>query len=412
MLLEFSVKNFLSFKDKVTLSMIGNATKGLDDNYVLVNDKKVLKTLAIYGANASGKTKLFETLVRVVYMLTNSNNININEKLPIEPFKLDKKSKESPSKFEIRFLAKKIKYVYGFVADKDKIYDEYLYYYPNGRETKIFDRTKTNTYSFNQKDTKMLNDIASKTAENKFFLATATNWNYEKTKDAYIFLTSDILLFNDLPDLKDEALKRYKNGDDKLKKLALNYFKQADINIVDYDIIESSVPEKILDMLPDIIKKDAKINTKILSATFKHKNSDEHLTLEEESVGTQIVFYFIPFIVEALKEGKVIIVDELDRSLHPYLTEMIINMFTKKELNKSNAQLIFNTYDINLLKLNILRRDQIWFTEKDNNTASCDLYSLSDFSVRKDENYEKGYMLGRYGAVPFIKNDFNLWEEK
>ena len=98
--------------------------------------------------------------------------------------------------------------------------------------------------------------------------------------------------------------------------------------------------------------------------------------------------------------------------MHPYLTEMIINMFNKKELNKSNAQLIFNTYDTNLLKLNILRRDQIWFTEKDNNTASCDLYSLSDFSVRKNENYEKGYMLGRYGAVPFIKNDFNLWEEK
>lgn len=150
---------------------------------------------------------------------------------------------------------------------------------------------------------------------------------------------------------------------------------------------------------------------KTFNAVFKHAGNDLELSYEEESMGTQIVFCFIPFIMDALNNKKVVIVDELDKSLHPYLVEMIVGMFNDPDINKSGAQLIFNTHDTNLLKLNILRRDQIWFTEKDDSNGISDLYPLSDFSVRKTENVEKGYMLGRYGAVPFIKNDFYLWEE-
>ena len=151
---------------------------------------------------------------------------------------------------------------------------------------------------------------------------------------------------------------------------------------------------------------------KVFTALFKHKESDIELSFEEESMGTQMIFCFIPFIMNALNNKKVVIIDELDKSLHPYLVEMIVQMFNDPDINKNGTQLIFNTHDTNLLKLNILRRDQIWFTEKDNYSGVSDLYPLSDFSVRKTENVEKGYMLGRYGAVPFIKNDFNLWEEE
>ena len=136
------------------------------------------------------------------------------------------------------------------------------------------------------------------------------------------------------------------------------------------------------------------------------------MLLDEESLGTQIVFAFIPFLADTLKNVKVLVIDELDKSLHPFLVQYIVEMFNNPEANKYGSQLIFNTHDTNLLDLNILRRDQIWFTEKDNETGASDLYPLSDFSVRKQENVEKGYILGRYGAVPFIKNDLNLWDKE
>ena len=413
MILEFSVKNFLSFKEKVTFSMLANSNKGLDDNYVEYNDKKILKTSAIYGANASGKTNLFQILTSVIYMLRNSNNFNMNSELPIAPFKFDKKTINKPSEFEIKFIAENIRYVYGFVADTDKIYEEYLYYYPSGRETKLFDRTNTNEYSFPQKDGRILNDIASKNAKNKFFIATATNWNYEQTKVPYKFLTVDINTFNNLSGLRDSAIKEYLKNDKELKSFTLEFLKKSDFNIEDYKVLETDVPEDLLATIPDYIKAgiNMKEKLKVFTAFFKHIGSDIELSYEEESMGTQIVFCFIPFIMDALNNKKIVIVDELDKSLHPYLVEMIVQMFNDFNINKNGAQLIFNTHDTNLLKLNILRRDQIWFTEKDHNNGISDLYPLSDFSVRKTENIERGYMLGRYGAVPFIKNDFNLWEE-
>lgn len=414
MILEFSIANFLSFKDKVTFSMFANSTSGLDENYIISNGRKILKTAAIYGANASGKTNLFRILTLVISMLRSSNNVNINAKLPIYPFKFNEDTINMPSEFEIKFIVDDVRYVYGFVADTNKIYEEYLYYYPNGRETKIFDRTKTNQYSFPQKDERILNDIASKNAHNKFFIATATNWNYEKTKIPYKFLSSDINTFNNLSGLRDLALREYLKNNKELKDFALDFLKKADFNIEDYKVLETDVPDDVLAAIPDFIKvgMNLKEKPKVFTALFKHKNSYVELSYEEESMGTQIIFCFIPFIMDALNNKRVVVVDELDKSLHPYLVEMIVQMFNDSDINKNGAQLIFNTHDTNLLKLNILRRDQIWLTEKDDNNGISDLYPLSDFSVRKTENVERGYMLGRYGAVPFIKNDFNLWEEE
>ena len=413
MIIEFSVANFLSFKDKVTFSMLANSSDGLNDNYIEVNNRKILKTSAIYGANASGKTNLFKILTIVISMLRNSNYINVNSKLPIVPFNFDKDMAKKSSEFEIRFIASGVRYVYGFIADTTNVYEEYLYYYPNGRETKIFDRTNINEYSFPQGDERRLKDIATKNTPNKFFIATATNWNYEKTEIPYRFLTEDIRTFNNLAALRDVSLREYLKDSKELKDFALEFLKKADFNIKDYKVLETDVPEDVLAAIPDFIKIGMNIpqKPKTFNAVFKHTGNDLELSYEEESMGTQIVFCFIPFIMDALNNKKVVIVDELDKSLHPYLVEMIVGMFNDPDINKSGAQLIFNTHDTNLLKLNILRRDQIWFTEKDDSNGISDLYPLSDFSVRKTENVEIGYMLGRYGAVPFIKNDFYLWEE-
>lgn len=405
MILEFSVTNFLSFKNKVTFSMMANSNKGLDDNYVLIDSRKVLKTAAIYGANASGKSNLFRILTLVIFMLKSSNNIDINAKLPIIPFKLDEEDNKTPSTFEIRFITDNIRYVYGFIADKTQIYDEYLYYYPNGREAKIFDRTNGNEYSFSQSDERMLSEVASKTTANKFFLATATNWNYEKTKPAYDFLTTKVDVCTNVEELKSIAFEMYEEGKNNLKQFVLEFLKKADINIEDYQISKVDIPQEFLANIPDFIFKTLKEKSKIYQVMFKHKGSSKFLSIDEESLGTQIIFTLIPFLAEALNSKKILIMDELDRSMHSFLVEYIVEIFNNPEINKNSSQLIFNTNDTNLLDLNILRRDQIWFTEKDNDTGISDLYSLCDFSVRKQENVGKGYMLGRYGAVPFIKNN-------
>ena len=412
MILEFSVKNFLSFKEKVTFSMIANSNKELNDNYVEIGGNKVLKSAAVYGANASGKSNLFKILTLVVLMLRSSNSVDINAKLPLIPFKLDKGSVNKPSEFEIKFILDETRYVYGFIADKDKIYDEYLYYYPNGRETKIFDRTNINEYSYTQKDEKILREIETKNAQNKFFLATATNWNFDKTKAAYNFLTNGIGTCNNLEILKNMAYKMYETNPDYLKDFAIDFLKKADFNIEDYQISQIDVPGEFLTAIPEFITKTLPDKPKAYQVLFKHKNSDNYLSIDEESLGTQMIFAFIPFLADSLKNKKVLIIDELDKSLHSFLVQYIVEIFNDAEINKNGSQLIFNTHDTNLLDLNILRRDQIWFTEKNSETGESDLYSLSDFSVRKQENVEKGYMLGRYGAVPFIKNDFNLWEEE
>ena len=412
MILEFSVKNFLSFKEKVTFSMIANSNKELNDNYVEIGGNKVLKSAAVYGANASGKSNLFKILTLVVLMLRSSNSVDINAKLPLIPFKLDKGSVNKPSEFEIKFILDETRYVYGFIADKDKIYDEYLYYYPNGRETKIFDRTNINEYSYTQKDEKILREIETKNAQNKFFLATATNWNFDKTKAAYNFLTNGIGTCNNLEILKNMAYKMYETNTDYLKDFAIDFLQKADFNIEDYQISQIDVPGEFLTAIPEFITKTLPDKPKAYQVLFKHKNSDNYLSIDEESLGTQMIFAFIPFLADSLKNKKVLIIDELDKSLHSFLVQYIVEIFNDAEINKNGSQLIFNTHDTNLLDLNILRRDQIWFTEKNSETGESDLYSLSDFSVRKQENVEKGYMLGRYGAVPFIKNDFNLWEEE
>ena len=412
MILEFSVANFLSFKDKVTFSMIANSSNGLDNNYITSNDRRILKTAAIYGANASGKSNLFKILTSVILMLRNSNNADINAKLPIIPFKFNKETISSPSEFEIKFMIDEVRYVYGFIADENKIYEEYLYYYPNGRETKIFDRTNVNEYSFPQKDEKMLGDIEKKNAHNKFFLATATNWNFEKTKAAYEFLTSEIGTCFRLEDLKNLAFNRYAKGDEELKKFALDFLKKTDFNIDDFKVAKVDIPQELLIGIPDIFKKDMPEKPKVFQVLFKHKGTNNYLNFDEESLGTQMIFAFIPFVSDILNNQNVLIIDELDKSLHPFLVHYIVEMFHNPEINKSESQLIFNTHDTNLLDLNILRRDQIWFTEKNNDNGVSDLYVLSDFSVRKSENIEKGYLLGKYGAVPFIKNDLNLWDEE
>ena len=410
MLIEFSISNFLSFKEKTTFSMVASSDKSLKDNYTIIGNEKLLRMTAIYGANASGKSNLFKVLAIVNSMIAQSNFINPGNLLPITPFKFDKKTINEPSEFEIKFLVDNIRYVYGFKADTVNIYNEYLIYYPNGRPVKIFNRENVNDYTFNSNDEKFLKDIKKKNTANKFFLTTATTWNYEKTKPAFRFLTEGMGTVMSFENIKGYSYNKYYKDEDKtLENFALKFLEQADFNIKGYTVIQENLTDDQINTIPDLVRPFFLNNSSVFRVNTTHIANGEKFELDifEESLGTQAIFAFIPVLKDVIDNGKVIFIDEFDKSLHPQIVQYIVELFNNPEINKKNAQLIFNTHDTNLLDLDLLRRDQIWFTEKKADNGVSTLHALDDYPVRKTENIEKGYLLGRYGAIPFIINNFD-----
>ncbi len=414
MLIEFSVKNFLSFKTKATLYMEkGNGNEN-PDNFATINNLDILKVTSIYGANASGKSNLLKAFTCAILMVRNSNLIPLGAKWAgLKPFLFDDKTIDSPSEFEFIFISNNTKYRYYFSADKNRIYDEELDAYYSQKPTNIFKRTNTNNYEFS-KDRSRLELIASRNTENKLFLNTATTWNYEKTIDAFLWFSNSIDTFDSFNNIADNDLREYKDERSGLKEFTLKLLKEADILIKDIDVKfeEKEIYNPTFD---SFVYPNLRTN-----GTFKFTNVDiqvEHeivdgdnkksykLNFYDESSGTKMLFGFTPFLKRAFENNKVIIVDELERSMHPALIEFIIKLFNNKNMNKANSQLIFTTHAINLLNLDIFRRDQIWFTEKNPNTGESELYPLDSFSIRKDENILKGYINGRYGAVPFINGN-------
>ncbi len=405
MLIEFSVKNFMSFKDKVTLSMEKGNGDEILDNVFKVNDEVLLKSIPIYGANASGKSNILKAFTCAILMVRNSNLIPIDGKWNlVKPFLFNNKSKNSPSEFEFVFISNNIKYRYYFSADVNKIYDEVLDAYYSQKPTNIFTRTNINNYSFSN-DKNKLESFVSKNPENKLFLSTATNWNYDATKDAYLWFSDVIDTFVSFDSITDLDLKEYSSNNSELKEFALKLLKEADILIndmyVDYEEkeIDNTITNGSLKMA----------NVKIELVHEVGKNYYK-LDFNDESSGTKILFALAPFLKRAFESTKVMIVDELEKSLHPSLVEFIIRLFNNKDFNKANSQLIFMTHATNLLNRDLFRRDQVWFTEKNDKTGESSLFPLDSFSVRKDENIEKGYRNGRYGAIPFIR-DIDLWLE-
>ena len=212
----------------------------------------------------------------------------------------------------------------------------------------------------------------------------------------------------------------YSNNNKELMDFTLKLLNESDIHIknfhVDYE--EKEMDSTMMDMLiPPLARTQGSFKMSNVKIELEHEVVDENnnkksykLNFDDESSGTKVLFYFAPSLKRAFESSRVIIVDELERSMHPALVEFIIKLFNNRDINKVNSQLIFTTHATNLLNIELLRRDQIWFTEKNPDNGVSDLYPLDSFSVRKDENIQKGYINGRYGAIPFIK-DADLWLE-
>lgn len=416
MLVQFTVENFLSIRDKVYLSLEPSKDSEHPENLITKGDYKAVNSVAIYGANASGKSSLFKAITVALIMIRNSNNVQVTDKLPMTPFKFDFESRNKPTSFEFTFIAKDgRKYIYGFSATTEKVVEEYLYCYNTSKPTLLFDLNENEKPKFNRAYKVKLEAAYQMNTANKLFLATATTWNVECTKSPFEWLAESIDTFTDVMELGGVAFEKYRTDENrKYIEFTKNLLKHADINISSIEVDAKEVmggpalPFQIVvqgKIIPPNEGKhyDVEITTGHTVVDENGEKTEFSLTLQEESIGTQLLFFYGPLLKDAFEKGKTIVLDEIDKSMHPSLVKFIMNLFRDPDVNKNGAQLIVTTHETGILSLEMFRRDQIYFTEKDSKSGVTDLYSLDEFSVRKTENIEKGYLMGRYGAIPFLQ---------
>lgn len=387
MLVQFTVENHRSIKESAVISFAASKDKSFEENLIYLNRKKSLfPVLAIYGANAAGKTNVLHAMMTMREMVVgNTSKVPKGQNLIWEPFACT----SNPTSFEMVFFYEGIRYAYGFSFDDKKIYNEYLYYWPNGREALIFSRDK-DTYEFRENINEQM-ILSKRTANNKLYLVSSNDWNLPQTEKAYQWFAENMICLMDNESIDSETLAVIVSGNDK-KAQILRELMLADLGIVDITIKNN------LENVPVITTTHKITNENGTSEYFK-------LLMNQESAGTQRFLTRIGGWLKALENGSLLVVDEIEDSLHPLLVKRLIEMIQDKSVNKKGAQLIFTTHDSMLLDLKFFRRDQIWFTEKNNETCATEVYCLTAFSPRKGENVRKGYLRGRFGAIPFIGGD-------
>ena len=421
MLLQFSVENYRSFKDRAVLSLEADSTKDLENNYIKVGKDKILKGSFIFGANAAGKSNIFKALNAAIMTIRGSNNRQVGEPLYfIVPFAFDGEYTKKPTKFEFVFITNGTKYVYGFEANRTQIFKEYLYAYFSNKATTIFERDETakEKYKFTINSFKVkMKPLIERNTINKLFLATSASWNCEETRIPLMWFQSGINTFDqNFESLLERTGRMIESDvDGSLKKFMNNILHEADINICDYEYESKEFPSIPFNFLDDQ-SGTGEIRHKSYTIKAIHKVVDNNgneanykLDLRDESRGTQSLFFFSPFIKRALLNGEALCIDEFDTGLHPLLVSYLVDLFNNPQVNKGNAQLIVSTHATTLLNLKKIRRDQIYFVEKNQETACSELYSLDEFSPRTREDINKEYMVGRFGSIPDLGDGEGLW---
>lgn len=423
MLIQFSVENFRSFKEKAVLSLEASQDTEKEDHVVVAGKDRILKNIVIFGANAAGKSNIFRALTAAILTVRFSNRRQVTEPMrAIVPFAFSDEMCWRPSTFEFVFLADGEKYVYRFSATQEKIVSENLYVYHTAKPSVIFERTGE-TYRFtNPAIQKELLPIVQRNTPNKLFLATATAWNAHSTQVPFLWFEKIDTYTNNYEDLKAKDFPLLENDTDrKLSHFICDLLQKADINISDYefqakDISEetwmSGFPPAVRAMIPDEVAagKHKSYEIYMTHRTDTEEGQEEwRLSIQDESQGTRNLFMLSPVLYEAFSAGKILCIDEFDASLHPLLVNYLISLFHDPDINTAHAQLIISSHTMAILSRRVSRDDEIYFVEKNRDTGESELYSLDEFSPRKQMNIRKAYLLGRFGAVPDIEGGDLLW---
>lgn len=406
MLLEFKCSNHRSIKEEVSFSMIAGSDNTSEELLKEYGNFRVLRSAVIYGANGSGKSNFISALLFMCDLVSNSINYQPGQGVFQARHKLS--AEDSSSRYSIQFVRNDIRYAYGFSVKQNLIQDEYLYYFPKGRQVKIFERDRSGIRPGGRY--KGMFDVSvSILKDNRLFLSCAANYsNVKEIEEAFMFFKTDIVVYN--PEINNwtEYSIKLMQDNDMMKKIFLNILRALgtgakDVKVKLEKIKLADLPQEL--QLPDALKsllgtkEGNRIEAKVIYDQF------EVDLMTEESTGVKRLFQMICPIIDILNKGKILICDELETSLHESVIFQIVQLFQNYQKDKF-AQLIFSTHDTSLLDSDLFRRDQVWFTQL-NNERATDLYSLVEIkNVRKSENLEKGYVSGKYGAVPMLNKKF------
>lgn len=426
MLIEFRFKNFRSFRDETVLSMEAMGLGSFKNSLIKYNSLKLLPAVAIYGKNGGGKSNVIRAFWLAVQFIKNAQRTQYeNATIPVMPFMLNDTSKYESTEFEFIYTINSIKYWYSFSATNKKITKESLYHAPKGQKALVFSR-EYQTFTFTE-DKPRRKLISETVAENQLFFSVACTMNDNACISAMRWFREHLFFSRDYSDIPRQLLD-YSNDTNMLNAIS-NYAKNADFGIKDMEFeIDSNEVEKLQfdETIPSGIKvaltefmrvlsetsnnSETKLKLAQVKATSYHqginKNGDKQnypLELMNESDGTRKLMSIAPAIESTLKNGGVLLVDEIERELHPKLVEFIIAKFQSKDTNSNGAQIIFTTHNTELMNLELLRKDQFYFADKNRTDGSSELYSISEFATKTSDNIRKGYLLGKYGATPDIE---------
>lgn len=418
MLIDIKLTNIKSIKSKQTFSMIAsNKVSELSDNVFTLKKRKLLKSAILYGANGSGKSNLIYAFNAIYNLVKYSANNKVGEPLKYYlPHLLDSNSQQQPCEVEIRFLGKNdLEYNYYLSFNQNKVIEETLNFYPGKNPALLFERKDGQKIKYGSALKQNLSRIENSLYDNQLFLSKVGSEKVEALIQPYTFLTRHISVHNMHDTTYDNLLVQalsstlIQPNKSHIKHNITQLMKVADIGIRDM-LFENYNEENLLpesNNESQRVRKDMEINT----IHKKYKNEEEEgeiqFPIQLESTGTNKLLSVGLFLLEALDDGDVIIIDELDKSLHPFITKLLIQIINSRKTNPKNAQLIFASHDVSLLNNKIFRRDQIHFAEKTIKGESC-YYQLSDVAgVRQSVSYEKYYMNGLFGGVPLI-NQYDL----
>jgi len=427
MLVEFKFSNFRSFKEEAVFSMEPLSQNGSNPNTINTNLKKVpqlYRTAGIFGANASGKSNIMVAFGFLQFLVKQSAKSVVGDKFPSEFYAFADNASDKPITLDIQFIVEDNLYEYSVSILHNIVQTENLYYYPissegSAKPNRIFERSNINGKIEFEKSKGILQSWSNETLDNRLFLSEIVNnrkCTVKEILDAYNWITQTLSIRNTHSMNDSFSLTKILegNGADIVKLM-----KKADLGLEDISVTETSVEEIIAQK--ENLNDKAKLNLlslltrgkrKALEAKSFHKTEDGEIKSFDfnnmESLGTKRFLALSGYLLEAIKQGKVFIVDELDDSLHPYLVKNLISLFNDPNINTNNAQLIFMSHAHYLMDGEHLSRDQIWLTSKELNKGFySDLYSLSDFKNlnRKNAAFYNAYMEGIYGAVPFWERD-------
>ena len=420
MLIEFRVKNFRSLRDEQVLSLVASKDKTLQDTHTQATGisaaPAVLRSAVVYGANASGKSNLIKALQYMRGVVTESATaMQPSQTFAVQKFRLDAVSVGQPSEFEVTFLNDGVRYQYGFAMTTQRIVSEHLLVYksfkPQHWFTRRFDAdTSKDIYDFGPGLKGPKNLWEGATRPNALFLSMAVQLNSESLRPLFDWFLNHLVIFNEQAQLSPQmSIELLKKADG--RKEICNFLSSADISIADIDVETRKVPGQAIHF--DLMAGKTEVRSEEME---EHKVLFHHVTeqgkavfdIMDESNGTRNLLFLAAPVLNILNKGLTLVIDELDNSLHTLLVRELVRLFHRPEINTGGAQLIFTTHDTSLLDApNLFRRDQVWFVEKDRDQTST-LVSLSEFSPRKNEALERGYLMGRYGGVPFLDHTLGL----